>query len=81
MTDRTINLTYYFVTTLSCSMLLWAGNSAAHQAGPNNSRSMDADKARFIDHWTQGRRDSATPRDLVIDPRGLGYLRRPNGAL
>ena len=42
---------------------------------------MSANTARVIEHWTQGRRDSATPRDLVIDPRGLGYLRRSDGSL
>lgn len=39
------------------------------------------DKQRVIDHWTPDRRAAAIPRDLVIDPRGLGYLRLPNGKL
>jgi len=32
-------------------------------------------------HWTAERRAAATPRDLVIDDRGLGYLRLPDGHL
>lgn len=32
-------------------------------------------------HWTKERRDSAIPRDLVIDHRGLGYLRKRDGSL
>ena len=32
-------------------------------------------------HWTSERRAQATPRDLVIDERGRGYLRLPNGQL
>jgi hypothetical protein len=34
-----------------------------------------------MEFWTKARRDSAIPRDLVIDERGLGYLRKPDGAL
>lgn len=32
-------------------------------------------------HWTSERRRNAIPRDLVIDRRGLGYLRGRNGNL
>lgn len=32
-------------------------------------------------HWTPERQAAATPRDLVIDSRGLGYLRGANGSL
>lgn len=42
---------------------------------------MSAEKARVIDYWTRDRREAAQPRDLRIDPRGLGYLRRPDGSL
>jgi hypothetical protein len=41
---------------------------------------MHPGKARVIDYWTKQRRDLAAPRDLVIDSRGLGYLRRPDGS-
>ena len=34
-----------------------------------------------VDHWTPARRAAATPRDLVIDATGQGYLRRADGTL
>ena len=37
--------------------------------------------ARIVAYWTKARRDAAIPRDLRIDERGYGYLRRPDGAL
>ena len=40
-----------------------------------------ADRARVVAHWTPQRIASAIPRDLVVDERGLGYLRRPDGSL
>lgn len=33
------------------------------------------------EHWTAERMGAAVPRDLVVDERGLGYLRRPEGML
>ena len=41
----------------------------------------NVDKARVIAHWTSDRRAAAIPRDLVIDPRGYAYLRKPDGSL
>jgi hypothetical protein len=32
-------------------------------------------------YWTAERMAAATPRDLVVDQRGLGYLRRADGSL
>jgi hypothetical protein len=60
--------------SIFCALL--AGNAAAQSAKP-----IHPDKARVIEHWTSERRAAAIPRDLVIDPRGLGYLRRPDGSL
>ncbi len=42
---------------------------------------MDPAKARVVEYWTAERRAAAIPRDLRIDSRGLGYLRRPDGSL
>ena len=42
---------------------------------------MDPAKARVVEYWTSARRAAAVPRDFVIDSRGLGYLRRPDGSL
>ena len=55
---------------------LWSPHAAAQTSAP-----LDIEKARVIEHWTSARKANALPRDLVIDPRGLGYLRRPGGAL
>jgi hypothetical protein len=38
-------------------------------------------KANIVSHWSKERRTQAIPRDMVIDKRGLGYLRLPNGNL
>lgn len=62
-----------------CAMVLIAlfpVDAAAQDVKP-----IDAVKARVIDYWTSERRAGAIPRDLVIDPRGLGYMRQPGGFL
>jgi hypothetical protein len=52
------------------------------QAAPSvNGPGQGADHARVVEHWTPARRAAAIPRDLVIDERGYGYLKLPNGAL
>ena len=45
------------------------------------SHKVSADKRRVVEHWTPARMAAAIPRDLVIDRRGLGYLRKPDGSL
>ena len=81
MKNRRIRLTGLLATGFSFSMLLLAGSSVAQQVEPANNRSMDSNKARVVEHWTKARRANAIPRDLVIDARGLGYLRKPDGSL
>ncbi len=76
-----IHVTDYLVTAFLLSLLLSTGNTVAQQAEPGNNRSMDPAKARVVEHWTNERRTAAVPRDFVIDSRGLGYLRRPDGSL
>jgi hypothetical protein len=51
-----------------------AGAGADRAATPRD----DGDVAA---HWTPARMAAAIPRDLVVDQRGLGYLRRPDGSL
>jgi hypothetical protein len=58
-----------------------AGTAGAQEPAAGNNPAMEAGKARVIDHWSSDRRQAASPRDLVIDPRGLGYLRRQDGSL
>ncbi|GGO86937.1 hypothetical protein GCM10011348_38990 [Marinobacterium nitratireducens] len=55
------------------------GSATVAQAAPNPAA--ENARARMIDHWTPDRRAAAIPRDLVIDPRGLGYLKMPDGSL
>ena len=81
MKHRRIRLIDLLVTGFSFSMLLLAGNLVAQQAEPGNNRSIDADKARVVEYWTSDRRAAAVPRDLMIDSRGLGYMRLPDGTL
>jgi len=54
---------------------------AAPAAGGANERGASAEHARIVGHWTAERRAAAIPRELVIDERGLGYLRKPDGSL
>jgi hypothetical protein len=54
---------------------------AALDAAAQSPRALDVRAARAIQHWTPERRAAAIPRDLVIDERGLGYLRGPGGVL
>ena len=65
-------------TTLSVSLLVLSGlvHAPAEAANENSAR-----RAEVISHWTAERRAAAIPRDLVIDARGLGYLRRADGSL
>ena len=75
--ERTSRL---FVTAFSIFVLLFSGSSAAQQTR-GGGQSMNPAKARVIEYWTSQRRANAIPRDFVIDSRGLGYLRRPDGSL
>jgi hypothetical protein len=52
--------------------------SGAGAGEPNGGK---GDHGRAAAHWTAARRAQAQPRDLVIDHRGLGYLRRADGTL
>lgn len=61
---------------LSIATALISVNAAAQSRKP-----IDVEKARVVEHWTAERRAAAIPRDLRIDPRGLGYMRRPDGSL
>jgi hypothetical protein len=60
-------------------IIVLAGGVSAGDA--NAAPGQNADKARVIEYWTPARRAAAMPRDLVIDQRGLGYLRRADGSL
>ncbi|MDH5617253.1 MAG: hypothetical protein OEZ11_01295 [Gammaproteobacteria bacterium] len=51
-------------------------STAAYAQNDNAAR-----RQAVIDYWTAERRADAEPRDLRIDHRGLGYLRRADGSL
>jgi hypothetical protein len=53
------------------------GGGATADSG--SSETSEAD--RLAAYWDEGRRASAVPRDLVVDHRGLGYLRGADGTL
>jgi hypothetical protein len=50
-------------------------------AGAGSSAAKPSDDGGPAAHWTAARRAAATPRDLVVDGRGLGYLKRADGSL
>jgi hypothetical protein len=50
-------------------------------AAAQSARALDVRSAAVIEHWTPDRQAAAIPRDLVIDSRGLGYLRHPGNVL
>ena len=70
------------LTAVAAGATLLAASSttiAAPAAGA--SKGASAEHARVAAYWTPERRAAAIPRDLVIDERGLGYLRKPDGSL
>lgn len=58
-----------------------AGASAPVEAAAPAAAGAGVRHARILEHWTPERRAAAIPRDLVIDSRGLGYMRRPDRSL
>ena len=80
MKHRIIQTNDFLVTAFSILVVLLSGSSVAQQVR-GGGQSMDPAKARVVEHWTNERRAAAVPRDFVIDSRGLGYLRRPDGSL
>jgi hypothetical protein len=57
------------------------GVAAAQEAAAQSQRALEVRAQQAMEHWTPERRAAAIPRDLVIDERGLGYLRGKNGNL
>lgn len=63
------------------SIALAAATAAAGAAPPERAAAIAANTARVVGYWTSERRTRAIPRDLAIDARGLGYLKRADGTL
>jgi hypothetical protein len=59
--------------------------AAVMVAGPAEAGTDAGGRARgdgeIAAHWTAARLAAATPRDLVVDPRGLAYRKRADGSL
>ena len=66
---------------LAAAGALLAGLGLSTDSAAQSQRGLDARSKEVIDHWTPARINSAIPRDLVIDHRGLGYLRGPGNSL
>ena len=60
----------------ACLLLGLAPLAIASPADPTSASPAAAKAAAY---WTKDRRAAAVPRDLRIDARGLGYMRRPDG--
>lgn len=68
------------LTVVGASVSLLAGTlAAAGSAAAEPPRRPSVDEVAA--HWTPDRIASAAPRDLVVDNRGLGYLRGRDGRL
>ena len=70
-----------FAPILAALVASIAAAVASDTATAQSARSVDARAAAVIDHWTPERRAAAIPRDLVIDSRGLGFMRQPGNTL
>lgn len=63
--------------TAFCGLAL----TATAQGGPSE-KANPSDRAKaIVDHWTSDRLETATPRDLFLDHRGLAYIRGADGSL
>jgi hypothetical protein len=63
---------------VAVSLLALGGVAVATTPVASRPASPGGDAA---EHWTPARRAAAIPRDLVVDERGLGFLRKPGGQL
>jgi len=66
---------------LAAAGTLLAGIGFSADSAAQNARAVDARSKAVFDHWTPARINSAIPRDLLIDERGLGYMRLPGNSL
>ena len=64
---------------LAAAGALLAGVGFTTDSAAQSANGLEHRNQQVIDHWTPARINSAMPRDLVIDERGLGYMRRPGG--
>jgi len=67
-----------FFAVFGTAAIVAAGftSTTAYAQNDNSAR-----RQAVINYWTAERRAAAIPRDMRVDNRGLGYLRRPDGSL
>jgi len=80
MTRKTANSIRGRAAVLGAAVIALLGTGAANAQAPQASERAK-EVARVKAFWTAERIAAAQPRDLVIDERGLGYLRGSNGRL
>ncbi len=68
--------TVVVMSALAMALVTGLASDNAVAAPGDNAR-----KSQVIEHWTPARRAAAIPRDMLIDQRGLGYLRLSDGSL
>ncbi len=74
-----VKLEKIFVALAVIGSIVATVDVAGARGRPDNAPNGDAGSA--FEYWTSERVAAVQPRDLVIDSRGLGYLRGANGAL
>ncbi len=70
-----------FLNIMAGAVLVLAGTIAPAQAAGPAAAVGTEHHALVVEYWTAERRAAAVPRDLVVDSRGLGYLRLPDRSL
>jgi hypothetical protein len=66
---------------LSCAVLGGAVGALVFSSLAGSAPAPSASAKAVASYWTPDRRASAVPRDIVVDHRGLSYLRAPGGSL
>ena len=74
-----VKLEKIFVALAVIGSIVATVDVAGARGRPDNAPNGETETA--FDYWTSERIAAVQPRDLVIDSRGLGYLRGANGAL
>lgn len=69
----------YLGFTLLSALSAWTANPTYAQ-GPQSDHA-DPRAQKVFDYWTAQRMQQAVPRDLVIDQRGLGFIKTKDGRL
>lgn len=78
MSKKTKTISSAFAGSILAMGFSGASITNVHAASANKPSVRAQEIVKF---WTPERRKQAIPRDLVIDERGLGYLKRPEGTV